>query len=450
MSITIKPPDHQGEEVFESATTGINHKKLIGNTAIAWLILQLTVVTLRVFTMGIEYVHLSTPLSMILTFTLYILLRRGYREKTIAIILLCNIATLMLYYCYISSGFKGPVIYILVLFPIMAFLLIDHFAGWVTCILTVIVFFTFGYLNFIDYPLPTPAIQGNRIFIARAFSVSFVVLLASWIGWYYTRVHEEFLHSIREKNTAIAMASKHKSNFIASMSHELRTPLNAIIGFSQRLLRKFSDEDNSREQKAIESIHRNGVVLLNLVSDVLDIAKIEAGKISVNPDSFDLLTLIDSTVSDIASMASEKQLPLIVNKPDGMSNLDVILDPNRIRQILTNLLSNAIKYTEAGEINVNVTTDDAAQTVSITVTDTGCGIPENEIENLFKQFQRLEQHENSAINGTGLGLVIVSELVQRHHGHIEVSSERGKGSQFTVVLPQKLSQRDNPTTQESR
>ncbi len=439
MSITIKAPKTKSPEHFDHAAEGINRRKLIANTAIAWLLLQTIVVIVRSITLGLEYVHTCTPVSMLFTFTLITLLRKGANQKLIASLLLTNILLLVTYFCFLSAGFKGPVIYIAIVLPLMAFLLINHLAGWVMCAVALAIFATFAYLNVTEYPFRAPVIQGNGIFIARALSVSFVVLLASWVGWYYSRVHEEFSRTIHEKNNALTLASKYKSDFIASMSHELRTPLNAIIGFSLRLQRQFTKEENPRENMATQSIHRNGVLLLNLITDVLDMAGIEAGKISITPDRFDLIKIIQTTVHDLQLMADENKLALNFNKRDDIQELEVFLDPLRLRQILTNLISNAIKYTAEGEVTVKVNVDNTQHTVAIDVSDTGCGIPAEKIDGLFEKFQRLKQHENSNIQGTGLGLVIVNELVRRHNGRIEVSSVVGKGSTFRVILPLQLS-----------
>ncbi len=368
------------------------------------------------------------------TFTSLLLLKKGAKEQIIASIILINIAIILVSFCIVSAGFKGPVIYLLITLPVMAFLLIGPITGWVTFFSVILTFSIFGYLNFIDYPFDTPALTGKRVFVARAFSASFVTFVASWIGWYYIKVHNEFSKSLYEKNQQLALASKHKTEFIASMSHELRTPLNAIIGFSKRLLKRNSGDDQ-RMTTALDAIHRSGNHLLSLINDVLDMAKIESGKFELTTDRMNILPIVQGVVTDMQILAEEKNISMHLNMPDDAKEIQVILDPKRVQQILSNLISNAIKYTKEGTITLNIDICEAAHTVAIAIKDTGCGIPEDAIQSLFEQFKRLKQHEKSNIGGTGLGLVIVNELVEMHKGTIEVSSALNEGSEFTVILP---------------
>ncbi len=431
IKITRKKPD---KNAVTPAAPGLDRRKLIYGTVLVWIAFQLIVVAIRSIVLGIEHIHAVTPLSIFVSFISLILLKKGIHEKIVAPILLINIGTILVLFCIVSAGFKGPVIYLLITLPMMAFLLIGHIAGWITFVITIILFAVFGILNFVDYPFKTPAFSDNRIFIARAISVSFLSFIVSWIGWYYIKVHSEFTQSIQEKNTQLSLASKHKTEFIASMSHELRTPLNAIIGFSKRLLKRNSGDD-PRMTTALDAIHRSGNHLLSLINDVLDMAKIESGKFELNTDKLNIIPIVQSVVTDMQVLAEDKNITMLLKIPSGLEDIPVILDPKRIPQILSNLISNAIKYTKEGTISVGIDVSHTSHTVAISVKDTGCGIPDDAIQNLFEQFTRLKQHEKSNIGGTGLGLVIVNELVAMHKGKIEVSSKVNEGSEFTVVLP---------------
>ncbi len=431
IKITRKKPD---KNAVTPAAPGLDRRKLIYGTVLVWIAFQLIVVAIRSIVLGIEHIHAVTPLSIFVSFISLILLKKGIHEKIVAPILLINIGTILVLFCIVSAGFKGPVIYLLITLPMMAFLLIGHIAGWITFVITIILFAVFGILNFVDYPFKTPAFSDNRIFIARAISVSFLSFIVSWIGWYYIKVHCEFTQSIQEKNTQLSLASKHKTEFIASMSHELRTPLNAIIGFSKRLLKRNSGDD-PRMTTALDAIHRSGNHLLSLINDVLDMAKIESGKFELNTDKLNIIPIVRSVVTDMQVLAEDKNITMLLKIPSGLEDIPVILDPKRIPQILSNLISNAIKYTKEGTISVGIDVSHTSHTVAISVKDTGCGIPDDAIQNLFEQFTRLKQHEKSNIGGTGLGLVIVNELVAMHKGKIEVSSKVNEGSEFTVVLP---------------
>ncbi len=431
----LKPLQNENTQssVDEAALPGINRKKLIYGTAIVWMCIQVTVVIIRLMTLGIEYIHPVTPASILITSISLIMLRNGLNERLIASILLINIGSILVIFCIISAGFKGPVIYLLITLPVMAFLLVGHITGWITFFVTISIFILFGYLNFTEYPFKAPAFDGNRIFVARAIAVSFVAFIVSWIGWYYIRIHDEFSSSIHEKNRQLELASKHKTEFIASMSHELRTPLNAIIGFSKRLLKRDSGEDQ-RTTTALDAIHRSGNHLLSLINDVLDMAKIESGKFELHTDRLNIMSVVQAVSTDMQILAEEKNIVMQLETPENVTDIPVILDPKCIRQIISNLLSNAIKYTTEGTVTLGVTVRDASRTVAISVKDTGCGIPDDAIQGLFEQFTRLKQHDKSNIGGTGLGLVIVKKYVDLQKGTIEVSSVVGEGSEFTVVF----------------
>ncbi len=419
---------------MDTALPGMDRRKLIYGTALVWIVFQIIVVAIRSIVLGIEYIHLATPLSILVTFVSLIWLKKGAHEKIIASILVINIGTILVLFCIASAGFKGPVIYLLITLPMMAFLLIGHITGWITFGATIIIFAIFGILNLIEYPFKTPAFTDNRIYIARAISVSFLSFIVSWIGWYYIKVNNRFVKSIQEKNTQLALGSKHKTEFIASMSHELRTPLNAIIGFSKRLIKRNTGEDQ-RMTTALNAIHRSGNHLLSLINDVLDMAKIESGKFELVTDRLNIIPIVQGVVTDMQVLAEEKNITMQLKIPDQVSDIQAVFDPKRVQQIISNLISNAIKYTKEGTITIGISTNNESRTVAIAVEDTGCGIPNEAIQSLFEQFTRLKQHEKSSIGGTGLGLVIVNELVELHKGTIEVSSKVNEGSKFTVTFP---------------
>ncbi len=434
MSIRIARNKKNKDVSKDTALPGMDRQKLIYSTAVVWIAIQVFVVTIRSITLGLEHIHPVTPLSILVTFVSLMFLKRGFNERLIASILLINIGTILVIFCFASAGFKGPVIYLLITLPVMAFILLGHTYGWITFTLTIALFAIFGYLNFSDYPFRTPAFTDNRIFIARAISVSFVAFLVSWIGWYYTKIHDNFTDSIKEKNTQLALASKHKTEFIASMSHELRTPLNAIIGFSKRLIKRNSGEDQ-RMTTALDAIHRSGNHLLSLINDVLDMAKIESGRFELNTDRLNIIPIVRGVFIDMQILAEEKNITIQLKIPDEVSDIQVVFDPKRVKQIISNLISNAIKYTKEGTITIDISTNNKSHTVAISVKDTGCGIPDEAIQSLFEQFTRLKQHEKSNIGGSGLGLVIVNELIELHKGTIEVSSTVNEGSEFTVRFP---------------
>jgi signal transduction histidine kinase len=228
-------------------------------------------------------------------------------------------------------------------------------------------------------------------------------------------------------------ASAAKSDFLAAMSHELRTPLNAIIGFSE-LLTEGGDEaaDAATVQTYSEHIHGSGLHLLELVNDVLDLARVEAGRLDLKPVRFDLDDLVRQTVATLNPLADQKRLKVVTS----LDATAIDADPGRVRQIALNLLSNAIKFTDpGGEIRISLAADGADQ-VRLTIVDTGIGIGSQDIDRIFEAFHQGDGNsQRNPHEGTGLGLALTRQLVEAHGGSITVQSEVGKGSEFTVLLP---------------
>ncbi len=257
------------------------------------------------------------------------------------------------------------------------------------------------------------------------------------IRFYVLKINQRKLNELVEIRTQeLQQANRAKTDFLANMSHELRTPLNAIIGFSKHLTRKIGDNDDEKIKLALESIHRNGIHLLNIINDILDIAKIETGKLEMSIMECNLVLIIEQLVNDLKPKASEKNLLIIA--PQQYSVKSIYADPVRLKQILHNLLSNAIKYTEKGQINVKIArhTEKEVEYCRIEIHDTGIGIKKEDQSKLFKRFEQFDsttKHHKGF--GTGLGLALVHSFCQAHHGWVEFESQYGKGSTFTAVLP---------------
>jgi len=240
---------------------------------------------------------------------------------------------------------------------------------------------------------------------------------------------------IEEKGRQLALASQHKSQFLANMSHELRTPLNAIIGLTEML---FSNAERFGTEKAAEPlrrVHRAGTHLLALINQVLDLSKIEAGKLDVAPERINLAGLIDDVVGTARQLAEQNNNRLSVRVPERLGSLTV--DPTRLRQILLNLLSNACKFTKAGEVTLSAerVTEGAHGWVTFAVADTGIGMTAEQQERLFEDFSQADTSTARRYGGTGLGLAITRRLARMMGGDVTVESALGKGATFVLRLP---------------
>jgi len=240
---------------------------------------------------------------------------------------------------------------------------------------------------------------------------------------------------IQLQNLQLLEAARLKSDFLATMSHELRTPLNAIIGFSQVLLRQRTATLAENQVEMVERILNSGNNLLVLIKDILDLAKIEAGRLNLELEEFNLNQLVTATVAEYKQMAVEKQLELQL--VEELANPLVINDNVRLKQVLVNLLSNAIKFTETGSITVKVW-ELSADRIALEVKDTGIGISESDIEHIFDQFRQIDQGITRKHGGTGLGLTITRSLVIMMQGSIRVDSKPGVGSTLHIELPRQV------------
>jgi PAS domain S-box-containing protein len=234
------------------------------------------------------------------------------------------------------------------------------------------------------------------------------------------------------RNREVERANRLKSEFLASMSHELRTPLHTIIGFSELLTEELKGPLNNDQKRFIGHIHRDSLHLLELINEVLDLSKIEAGRLELHPETFEMAAAMDETLSSIRALAAPKSISVERRVASGIS---LYADRVRFKEILYNLLSNAVKFTPDGGRVWIETAAEAGSMLSVSVVDTGIGIAAEEQESVFDKFYQVGPTTKGVREGTGLGLAITKRLVDQHGGRLSVESEPGKGSRFTFVLP---------------
>jgi signal transduction histidine kinase/HAMP domain-containing protein len=303
-----------------------------------------------------------------------------------------------------------------------------------------------------DYPLPyvhqagyrallaLPLLREDRLIgglvvrrkAAGEFPRPVVNLLQTFAAQSVLAIHNARLfQEIEEKGRELADANKHKSEFLANMSHELRTPLNAILGYTELILDNIYGDVPEKIQDVLQRLEKNGRHLLSLINDVLDLSKIEAGRLTLSLNEYSMEELIQTVFASVEALAAEKNLDL---KVEVSKDLTVgKADEQRIAQVILNLVANAIKFTDEGEVKIEATVSDGRFLVS--VSDTGPGLAEVDQQKIFDEFQQADGSSTRKKGGTGLGLSISKKIIAMHGGRIWVESAPGKGSTFRFTLP---------------
>ncbi len=253
-------------------------------------------------------------------------------------------------------------------------------------------------------------------------------------------------HELRQANTKLARVSRLKDEFLANMSHELRTPLNSILGVTQIMQEGIYGEVNEKQAHALQIIEKSSQYLLDLINDILDLSKVEAGKLELNLENVSVAQICHTSLQFVKQLAAKKHIKIKVLCDNNATYL--YADILRLKQILINLLHNAVKFTpEYGQIGLEVTVDDARQQIHFIVCDTGIGIDAENIQHLFQAFVQVNSGTSGKQEGTGLGLALVKRLVELHNGQIQVESEQGKGSRFKVTLPWSIRENQMPDSE---
>ena len=294
-----------------------------------------------------------------------------------------------------------------------------------------------GLKSLIGAPMLWEGRGVGAIFVGRdtvgPFSDKDIALLRTFADQAVIAIQNARLFAeIQDKSRQLEVANKHKSEFLANMSHELRTPLNAIIGFSEVLLERLFGDVNEKQVDYLKDIHSSGRHLLNLINDILDLSKVEAGRMELEPSTFDLPSAIANAMALIRERAQRHGIALGMDVDPALS--DIVADERKLKQILLNLLSNAVKFTpDGGRIDVRARQDESL--IRISVADTGVGIAQADQQAVFEEFRQVGGNYTSKQEGTGLGLALTRRFVELHGGTIGVESEPGKCSTFTFTLP---------------
>jgi len=238
---------------------------------------------------------------------------------------------------------------------------------------------------------------------------------------------------IQDKSRQLEIANKHKSEFLANMSHELRTPLNAIIGFSEVLLERMFGEINDKQDEYLRDIHASGRHLLQLINDILDLSKVEAGRMELDVEAFDVPSALANAMTLVRERAQRHGLALNLEVDPAVG--EIRADERKFKQIMLNLLTNAVKFTpDGGKVDVRAClTDDGV--LEVAVTDTGIGIAVDDQAAVFEEFRQVGRHYTNKQEGTGLGLSLTQRFVELHGGTMSLQSEPGQGSTFSFTLP---------------
>jgi two-component system, NtrC family, sensor kinase len=281
-------------------------------------------------------------------------------------------------------------------------------------------------------------VLGGLVILRRevgAFSPEIVATLQTFAAQSVLAIQNARLFSeIEDKSRQLQAASEHKSQFVASMSHELRTPLNAIIGLTDMLVTNAARFGTEKAKEPLQRVHGAGTHLLGLINQVLDLSKIEAGKLELNPEPVNLARLIDEVIGTAGQLAEKNRNRLVVEAQENLGTLTV--DAMRLRQILLNLLSNAFKFTKEGAVTLRARkVADGRDWVELAVADTGIGLTAEQQAKLFQEFTQADSLTARRYGGTGLGLALSRKLARMMGGDVTVTSEPGKGSVFTVRLP---------------
>ncbi len=377
------------------------------------------------------------------------ILRSWGRYNALVLLSVQNLIFCIMWSCYFYGGVTSPTLPWVLTIPLLAFFYVGSSQSLRASVLWLFGFNLIGFgglywLGKVPEPnMPFAALQGLGIVSTIAAS-----LYVAMMALFYARVlasqselesemrgHLATAVELRRATEEAEAASVAKAEFLAKMSHELRTPLNAVIGYSQMLLEDASEEGDEESVSDLNKIHAAGQHLLKLVNEILDLSKIEAGKMELFIETIDVAATVESVVADFRRRAEAKGTALLTRVENGLGFMRG--DADKIRQALSQIIDNAVKFTEGGTIRVHAARVDApnGEHIQMTVRDTGIGIAQELQPRLFEQFTVGDDSSASKYGGTGLGLALSRKLARLMGGDITVESAAGRGSCFTLDVP---------------
>ena len=427
--------------IIYDPSRSINERIYIFLTIVAMMILALALAGDIVYNDSVVEIATLIVTLLILPILAYIGIRFDKLGIIIKLVSLLMIFVVVPIAFFFGGGVTGSAIPWLVFCYLYIGLVLT---GWwrrtslLTLIIVTLVMFTLAYYH----PDWLPKRDMGVLYIDAALAVIEVGIICFVMTWFQNRLFIGENERAREETKRVEELNRSQNRFFSSMSHEIRTPINSILGLNEIILRQ--DDASDEIIKDAGNIQGAGRMLLALINDILDFSKIEAGKMDIVPVNYNIASLISEIANMIWMRAEQKGLDFNI-EIDPTIPAELYGDEIRIKQILVNLINNAVKYTNEGSVTLHVEKENLQGdqvVLMFSVIDTGMGIKQDAIPHLFDAFQRIDEEKNSKIEGTGLGLTIVKNLVDLMGGRITVNSVYTQGSTFIVTLRQKVTRAD--------
>jgi signal transduction histidine kinase len=346
---------------------------------------------------------------------------------------------------YHLGGLPSPTTVWLILLPLMSIFYGGIIEGIFWCVIAISTIFFFFWLHTSQFVLPPSPITDPMLL--RLFSQTGLILIILWLVYFFETGKKEASKEVILANIQLqqskdvaedlakkaAIANRLKSEFLANMSHELRTPLNGIIGFTELIHSEKAGPVSKEQKEYLLDVLISAQHLLQLINDILDLTKIEAGKMVFRPEPLNLYSVCNEVKENLSTLIKHKHIEFNLEIDPALRH--IVLDPRKLKQVIYNYLSNAIKFThEGGKIKIHIRPFGSAQ-FKLEVIDNGIGIKEADIRKLFVEFQQLDAGYSKRYQGTGLGLALTQQIVEAQGGSVGVESRFGKGSTFFAILP---------------